>query len=526
MKPSRWLLLFLAALTILRWLLASALPLAPDEAYYLLWSKNLAICYFSKGPGVALAIRAGTMLFGDNPFGIRFFSPLLSFGTSGFVFFLTRRVFPGWGVVSSESIAIWAVILLNATPIFQVGSVLMTIDPLSIFFWAAALWTFWLALERTGRFSFYWPVTGLLIGFGFLCKYTNAMELLSVLLLLAFTKNYRRELARTGFWSMLLAFSACALPPLLWNARHGWVTMLHLRARGHLDTPFTIRPLEALSFIGAHFAVYSPLIFAGLLIALWAGRNEVRNGDATPFLLWFGLPLAILYVVLSLRKAGQPNWTAPAFISLGIFTVAVWHNAARERKSLGGFAVMALAIGICMGLAISDMDAAWRLTAGPRALLPGRLAASYPYGMDPSARLRGWETISHAVGNLRDHFADASGRRPFLIANNYGAASEIAFSLPLSSPVKPWAPPVYTPETPEPDSQYSFWPSYYSSPNPGALGDGDALYVTDRESFPPASICKSFSSISQVAFYQVERHQQPLRAIRVFACAHRAPSGL
>ena len=45
--------------------------------------------------------------------------------------------------------------------------------------------TFWLALERSPNASWFWPLTGLLVGLGFLCKYTNAFELVSIVLVLA-----------------------------------------------------------------------------------------------------------------------------------------------------------------------------------------------------------------------------------------------------------------------------------------------------------------------------------------------------
>ena len=47
--------------------------LESDEAHYWMWSDRLAPAYFSKGPGVAVAIRAGTALFGAHEFGVRFF---------------------------------------------------------------------------------------------------------------------------------------------------------------------------------------------------------------------------------------------------------------------------------------------------------------------------------------------------------------------------------------------------------------------------------------------------------------------
>src|SRR5438309_6296463 len=140
MKPRTLVFLALAFVTALRLFMIAQVELAPDEAYYYLWSQRLDWAYFSKGPGVALAIRLGTALFGANEFGVRFFSPLLALGTCLVLFFFTRKLY-------GESVAIWTVIALNAVPIFQAGSLLMTIDPLSIFFWAAALWAFWLALE-------------------------------------------------------------------------------------------------------------------------------------------------------------------------------------------------------------------------------------------------------------------------------------------------------------------------------------------------------------------------------------------
>src|SRR5579862_2467734 len=196
MNPRRLLFLFLGALTVFRLVDITQFELFPDEAYYFQWSQHLDWSYFSKGPGIALAMWLSTHIFGDNVFGIRVLSPLLALATSLLLFSFTRRLY-------GETAAIWTVLMLNFVPIFHVGALLMTIDPLSIFFWMAALYTFWRALERSPAFSAWWPVTGALIGLGFLAKYTNAMQLLSILLLLVFTPKHRRELCRPGFYVML-----------------------------------------------------------------------------------------------------------------------------------------------------------------------------------------------------------------------------------------------------------------------------------------------------------------------------------
>src|SRR5207245_9406648 len=99
-----------------------------DKAHYWMWSERLAPADFSKGPGIAFAIRASTAVFGANEFGVRFFSPVLAAATSLLLFYFARRLF-------GATAGLWAVIGLNATPIFNIGAVLMTIDAQSIFFW-------------------------------------------------------------------------------------------------------------------------------------------------------------------------------------------------------------------------------------------------------------------------------------------------------------------------------------------------------------------------------------------------------
>src|SRR5881392_4243130 len=95
MSTTRSVWLFIIALTATRLALLATTDLQFDEAYYWMWSERLAPAYFSKGPGVAFAIRASTTIFGTNEFGVRFFSPLLGAGTSLLLFYLGRRMLNG-----------------------------------------------------------------------------------------------------------------------------------------------------------------------------------------------------------------------------------------------------------------------------------------------------------------------------------------------------------------------------------------------------------------------------------------------
>src|SRR5205085_7832760 len=227
MSKTRAVWFFIAALTLIRLSLLGSTDLEFDEAHYWLWSDTLAPGYFSKGPGIAFAIRASTAIFGPTEFGVRFWSPILAAGTSLFLFYFGRRLF-------SENVGLWTVIAFNVAPIFNVGAFVMTTDALSIFFWTVAMFTFWLAVEKSPQFSFYWPLTGFLIGLGFLSRYTNAFEVVCVLLVLAFAPRLRQEFKRPGLYWLLGCFVICTIPPIVWNAQHAWITVLHLRTRGSL----------------------------------------------------------------------------------------------------------------------------------------------------------------------------------------------------------------------------------------------------------------------------------------------------
>ena len=517
MKARGWLFIFLAALTILRLVFAAQVELSPDEAYYYQWSERLDWSYFSKGPAVAVAMWLTTHLVGVNELGVRLLSPLLALGTCLLMFSFTRRLY-------GESVAVWTVLMMNCTPIFQVGGLVMTIDPLSIFFWMAAMYAFWLALERSPDFSPWWPAAGLLIGLGFLAKFTAAMQLLSVVLALAIMPKYRREFRRPGLYTLLAAFAICTVPPILWNARHDWITAVHLRARGGLEGRFGIDLGEWFSFIGVHFGVYSPLICAGFCIALWWGWRAARLHSKPQFLLAFTLPLLALYLCLALKQAGEANWTAPAALSLAILATALWHDVAREHRGARIFCIAALIVGAAMSL----------LTLNPDAVRA--LGLPLAYRLDPSARLRGWRSATERVEEFRAKFEAETGEPVFLIANKYGSAASLAFYLKDKRVEGPGHPPVYVPESAFPENQYFFWPRYDENL---ALPPGErpaeqyyteemgynpflgrtALYITDRaEERAPSSIQRGFERVEMIACLDQTRRGLPLRQLRIFAC--------
>jgi len=516
MSTRRAVWLFLLVLTLLRLALLNATQLSPDEAYYWMWSQRPALAYFSKGPGVAFFIRASTALFGANEFGVRFWSPLLAAGTSLLLYSFARRLF-------SEAAGFWAVIALNVTPIFNLGSLVMTIDPLSVFFWVAAFYAFWIALERSPDFSWWWPFTGLLIGLGFLCKYTNALELVSIVLVLLLVPRLRREFVRPNLYLLLFVFALFTIPPLVWNSQHAWITLAHLKSRGGLNTAPSVHPFEFLAFLGEHFATYSPLLFLGLAWAVIASWRRAQQQFKTLYLLWFGLPVFLFYALLSINEAAAPNWDGLAFLSLALLAVSYWRERAEARVRVKNWAAAALILSLLMsvflvGFITNDRGIQRR-------------------NHDPADRLRGWRAMSDAVAQVRKNFEAKTGEHVFLIADQRDRAAELAFYLPNKRVEGPGHPPVYIPESQDMVNEFSFWPRYDEfvplppgttrSPNDVYTEEQGvnlfigrtALYIREGNgNGMPRSIRGGFGRVEPIARIEVRAGHRLLRELQVWAC--------
>src|ERR1700716_1316912 len=114
--------LAILALVALRLLAAAFTPITFDEAYYWMWSKNLAGGYYDHPPMVALLIRLGTLIAGDTELGVRLVSILLALPMSWAIYQATSVLFGGRRVAAA------ATILLNVTLMGAFGTMIVTPD--------------------------------------------------------------------------------------------------------------------------------------------------------------------------------------------------------------------------------------------------------------------------------------------------------------------------------------------------------------------------------------------------------------
>src|SRR5260370_21100003 len=88
-----YVLIFLLFVVNLAYIGIGKVGLSEDEAYQWIWSKHLALSYYSKPPLIAYSRFLSTHLWGDTAFGIRFFAPIITAGIRlALLPFLAREV--------------------------------------------------------------------------------------------------------------------------------------------------------------------------------------------------------------------------------------------------------------------------------------------------------------------------------------------------------------------------------------------------------------------------------------------------
>ena len=487
----------IAALLVARlaYLVGGHIELSEDEAYQWLWSKHLALSYYSKPPLIAYTQFLGTALWGDNEFGVRFFSPVIAAVVGWLVLrFFAREV--------NTRAAFWLVPVLAAVPLLAAGSVLMTIDPLSVLFWTAAMIAGWRACQSESRVRD-WLWVGWWMGLGFLSKYTGLLQWVSLVVFSCLWSTARRQWRRPGPYLALLVNAACALPVLLWNAQHDWITLTHLHDRAGLSEPWRPTARFLLDFTASEAALLNPVFFGGML---WAAVAVWRKRRHNPFLMYLwsmGAPLFIIFWLYTLRARVQPNWIAPAVLPL--FCVMVAYADSRWRagvQQIQRWLVAGLALGLPVVVLAHDTNLVGKIIGRP-----------LPPKFDPLRRVRAWREMAQVVGDARRALL-AEGKPAFVIGDHYGISGLLSFYLPEAKAGVPAHPLVYCLSSDKPANQFGLWPGYAGRKGQNAIYV-QHLYVPQP---PPEQLVREFGSVSDLGVKEVVYRGRVLRRIQLFAC--------
>ncbi len=488
----RRLFLFMGALFLWRiiFIYTSQLDLAPDEAYYWDWSRNLDWGYYSKPPMVAWIIGASTGLLGHSVLGVRLPAAFLSTLALLPIYLLGRDLFNrkvGWA----------AVIMTIANPGACLPGFIMTIDAPLLFFWSLGLYSLYRALIKPDKLL-WWFLAGLTTGLGLLSKQTMiAFWGLAGIYMLA-NREKRKLLRKPGPYLAITIFLLSIVPDLLWNYHHNWITLHHTAhhfegvEKGHGLSLHTF-----LRFVGSQAGLISPFTyFLTILVGVWAVLRFKKIPTPARFLAFLG-PLALLGVILlSLKQKVNANWPAPFYLA-GTVIVSAWaYNFIPTPKGISKLKKLFWP-GIWLGALMAAI-----LYSAPYMFNYTSLGKKFP---DPTYRLRGWKELGHIADLQLSKLPNR--KKTFIIAAGRQEVSEMAFYVPGNPRVYRW---------PGSDlqvrSQYELWPG------PVDKIGWDAMVVLKTDDRFPEDLKKCFDKTISLKSIEIPINKKRSRCYTIYLC--------
>lgn len=432
MPPLQATLLLIAASTLLRLFAANAIGLSVDEAHYALYGLHLDWSYFDHPPMIGW-LQAIALQFGDSNLAMRAFPILLFAGTSWLLYRVTLILFshetPWLGFIS--------VALLHSGVMFQLLGMSMLPDtPLLLLGLLLLRVLHGVMIEGRVR---YWLWLGALLGLAALSKYTAITLVITVLLALVMSRQWR-QLRSPWPWLAIFASALFILPILYWNFRHDWISFAYQLHHG------TGKPSWELSrFLlsqAAQFLAYGPGLFVFGLIAIAASLPQRRNSGVW-LCLSLALPLLLLFGWGGGYEMTLPHWTSLAWAGLTPL-IAYWlHSHWQSRWVRVGVRASFVYSAVVIALVFSEFISPW---------MP------FKDNENPLRDLYGWAQAAQHAEQLRLQIKDEpAGGTPLLFTANWTYGSRLAW---------------YARPTPVQivDKRYDQFDVWFGSPLDGARG--------------------------------------------------------
>lgn len=468
MRASRLAAVIIAVAALVRLALAAVVPLFPDETYYWEWSRHLAAGFFDHPPAIAILIRAGTIVFGATPLGVRAGVVLAGAAASWALVVLAHDLDTahaddpetGDGVPVLRSAVVRTALLASVIPVALAGFAIATPDAPLLATIAVALvaLTRALAAPPRSRQSFgWWLAAGIMLGLGFCAKYTSVLLPLGVLAALLSRASLRRRLAEPGPYVATLVALLVFAPTAIWNAHHHWISFAFQLQHG-LGTPHGSPVSRELNFIGGQLGLITPIL---ALLAVIAVARTLRPGsDDRRFLLGVIATVVVAFFAISaIRRPVEANWPAPALVAAIPLLALPWSTPRWRSWFIGGLALAALVSAIVL------VDATAHV-------LP------LPAHRDPLWRAQGWRDLADAVTRARQSLPPACSAT-WVAADRYQDASELAFHLPAQ-------PRVFSLNLGGRANQYDLWPQLSALAAPSDC----VLFVVDAGARGAATVQK------------------------------------
>lgn len=311
-SPVNVILWGIIAIIMIRIVLVFTMGMMPQDAYYYMYSENLALSYFDHPPMIAWLLRIFSGMFGKSVIGVKLTDFILT-GCTAYVFYrLARKFFDGFLVERS-------VYLLLSTMMISILSLVTTPDVPLLLFWALSVLFLYKAVDKNQLKD--WLLAGLMMGLAFDSKYTAIMLWVG---LAGFLLTYpgKRGLMRSYKpYIALLIFLITISPVIIWNFQHDWISFRFQSSDRftEMDT-MGIQIKYFFGNIGTQLFLLLPVLYIFVLLGVFRQLRQYFASRFRPdynqwFLWWFSAPLILGFTAISMVYWVKLNWMMPAYIS-------------------------------------------------------------------------------------------------------------------------------------------------------------------------------------------------------------------
>jgi 4-amino-4-deoxy-L-arabinose transferase-like glycosyltransferase len=285
---------FIGALVItvvIKLMLALAIPITSDEAYFYLWGRYPAPGYYDHPPVIGWILYL-LLFLGKSPLLLRLPPILFSTLVGAGIYFVLRRF-------DRLKAALVAVLFL-LSPINLLNVLVTTDTPLLLFSFASCIFLFQ-AIES--RNYLHYLLSGIFLGLAFLSKYFAVLLGVAYFVYFLFSEKNKRK--TTGFLVLYAALVPFVAFHVYWNYLHCWPNIMFNLINRNKNEVFSLG--KVLVFILCQLYLLTPPV----IYYLYKKRDELpaRFADRrfTILLYAFLVPLAA-FSVLSFKKVIGLHW--------------------------------------------------------------------------------------------------------------------------------------------------------------------------------------------------------------------------
>jgi hypothetical protein len=218
---------------------------------------------------------------------------------------------------------------LNLTPVFNHAAVFFRPELVAVCLQLCGMAALWRALRRASAWDWHWALAGLSFGAAIYCWAGAVWGLVSVVVLLAGGRRWRRQLIRPGFWILMADAALLVWPVWDWNVENAMAGVDHWREvllpAGELGV------LQVLRLAGKWVLGLTPLVAAAAVWAFGCGVRRWGSSDSGRYFTAFALTPFAGALVVSVGGGGQTAWIAPALPALCGLIAWAWEDALAER---------------------------------------------------------------------------------------------------------------------------------------------------------------------------------------------------